>query len=74
MRFVADSAAKAVCGVGGVRSIPPDFGLLSSGEYPGAPTARLHAYGMYLIALFSCEVSADYRPAKVHLDAREDVL
>jgi len=25
------------------------------GEYPGAPAARLHTYGTYLIALFSCE-------------------
>jgi len=55
VRFVADSSAKAACGAGGVRSIPPDPGLLSLGEYPGAPAARLHTYGTYLIALFSCE-------------------
>ena len=26
------------------------------GDFPGAPAARLHTYGMYLAALFSCSM------------------
>ena len=66
VHFVADSSAKAACGAGGVRSIPPDPGLLSLGEYPGAPAARLHTYGTYLIALFSCDGDC-FQPVKTHL-------
>lgn len=64
--FVADSPAKVACGAGGIRSISPGSVLLSSGKYPGAPAARLHTYGTYLIALFSCHRDC-FQPVKTHL-------
>ena len=63
MRFVARCCAIAALRRWPCSLRPPDVLPPFTGESPCVPAARLRAYRMYLIALFSCSETGHFRPA-----------
>ena len=62
MRFVARCCAIAALRRWPCSLRPPDVLPPFTGDSPCVPAARLRAYRMYLIALFSCSGTGHFRP------------